>query len=47
MPYKDDKPKDTEIPPFKAGSDYALLVNLLIFFKIPNLVVVFADCSVT
>ena len=25
-PYKDDKPKDTEISPFKAGSDYSLLV---------------------
>ncbi len=34
MPYKDDKPKDAEIPPFKAGSDYSLLVNY--YYTIKN-----------
>ncbi len=32
MPYKDDKPKDTEIPPFKAGWDYLLLVKFMLPF---------------
>ena len=30
-PCEDDKPKDDEIALFKAGSDYFLLANYLIF----------------